>query len=957
MRGLFHYPYPTLTRRRSRLTLLGRSTLLLASELLANAACWIVTGILFGRDASRQPILSLALLAWASIISHAIHHTKQLIPPFPLILNFIGLSNQFSISAIDNATRGLISLGQLPVTCGLFFSLGHSTIVIVVNVAIAISTDIADKIGGVGMVGGIVGSSVSATFLFIVGLANSIILYRALKKRRQNKKRRAEQLARGEAPNNMDDIVEDEDKYNRTIMMRILGPIVKFVDRPWKMYPVGVLFGFGFDTASSIALLAVSAVAKKRSRWEGHSIRRYRNPTYNDAKLLFTAGMTLLDSTDSILMLYSYSGFPERSFALFETIPEEPQNETIAAQAAAADIDAVAVTAARAPSAVDIEQRVFPPTHGQVIKPTEMTSSPEDGASQASLVGKNIDVNVREVEEIVKRDMRVKRNMISGLSIILTFMSILVAFCISLITIMGLIGDNCAQCQAAANAEDGGGLAGRWWRFWAKANDNSGYIGAAIVGAFLLVVGSCARARVGKLLPSSYFKTSTEGKSRGQRIQLAKTAENMTAYYGAIQAFRTIIPEPKDRVVMTWQIIPHTLSYFIPFAFMAYLARRPGTYTIRLLMLPSLISLTLHCAFGYTWQDPRLNVYNWGAGTSLLVDPMSHSHHKSRTGAQRCYLWASANSGPWRSPPSLRRRARTPPETRPRCTAPATASSLSGSKTPWNSCSPFAGSDGSTDAASTSPPHTRPLARGPFIRATICSLLTNFLALDLLEALMKRVPGVGDVFGGSIFLAFLPPVQRYALSTAIHFMTGCALLSGFQMVYDIFTLIAVALFGHSPSAWPPLMDNPWISTSLHEFWSKRWHQTLRQTFLVYGGIPGRAIAGDLGLLLGTFIASGLYHECSIYVMGRGWDSRVPLFFLMQAGALIGEKVWRQVTGRRVGGFFGLLWVYFNIMVVAQPLIDAWHSRGLAGGMIIPPPISPSRRLLFPAIQYLTGWQF
>ncbi|KAH9997971.1 high-affinity nickel-transport protein-domain-containing protein, partial [Russula vinacea] len=150
--------------RHRRLTLFGRSVVLIGCELLVNAACWTVAGILFGGRKDTQQVLGLALLAWTIGLRHALDADH--------------------ISAIDNATRGLISLGQLPVTCGLFFSLGHSTIVIAVNVAIAISTDVADKIDGVGQVGGVVGSSVSACFLFIVGLANSIILHRVLRKRR-----------------------------------------------------------------------------------------------------------------------------------------------------------------------------------------------------------------------------------------------------------------------------------------------------------------------------------------------------------------------------------------------------------------------------------------------------------------------------------------------------------------------------------------------------------------------------------------------------------------------------------------------------------------------------------------------------------------------------------------------------------------------------------------------------
>jgi hypothetical protein len=217
------------------------------------------------------------------------------------------------------------------------------------------------------------------------------------------------------------------------------------------------------------------------------------------------------------------------------------------------------------------------------------------------------------------------------------------------------------------------------------------------------------------------------------------------------------------------------------------------------------------------------------------------------------------------------------------------------------------------------PAFSRPTERGPYLRATFISFLINFCSLDLLESLIKLTPGVGSVEGGTIFLPTLPPLQRYALSTAVHFATGCALLAGFGMVYDLCTLVAVGLLGHSPTSWPPVLDSPWFAQSLHDFWAKRWHQLLRQTFLIFGGRPGAAIGGNVGLVLGTFLASGLFHECSMYAMGRGWDSRVPVFFVLQGCSVIGERIWRKVTGRRVDGLLGTLWVYFDIVILGQPL--------------------------------------
>jgi len=278
-----------------------------------------------------------------------------------------------------------------------------------VNIAIAISTNIANRLDGVGTVGGIIGSAISGSFLFIVALMNSIILFKLMRRRRRSAR-----------ATTTEDRVPYNPKDDHMLMMRIIGPIVTFVDRPWKMYPVGVLFGLGFDTTSSIALLAVSALAVKDSH--GNAI-----PSSDVVilPLLFTSGMTLVDSLDSILMLYSYSGFPERSFRIFER---------------------------QRSGTGDVE---------------EISADPES----------------------VARSARVKQNAMSGLSIVLTLMSILVAFSIAMIEIIALIGDNCTPCQKAANAEDGGGLAGRWWRAWNVANNNIGYIGAAIVGIFVIVVG------------------------------------------------------------------------------------------------------------------------------------------------------------------------------------------------------------------------------------------------------------------------------------------------------------------------------------------------------------------------------------------------------------------------------------------------------------------------------------
>jgi len=146
------------------------------------------------------------------------------------------------------------------------------------------------------------------------------------------------------------------------------------------------------------------------------------------------------------------------------------------------------------------------------------------------------------------------------------------------------------------------------------------------------------------------------------------------------------------------------------------------------------------------------------------------------------------------------------------------------------------------------------------------------------------------------------------------------------------------------------MDSPFTADSMHSFWGRRWHQLLRRPLVVLGGIPASWIAGDIGMLCGTFLASGAFHEGAMTAMDRGVDLKGFLFFAIQGPILILERLWRQVTGRRVHGWLGRLWVYTVVFIMGQPLTDSWHRRGLGGGMVIPPFLSPTRLFVIPLVQ-------
>jgi high-affinity nickel-transport protein len=191
------------------------------------------------------------------------------------------------ISAIDNVTRKLMQEGKRPLLVGFYFSLGHSTIVVLLSVAIALTAArIQIDFPRMQRVGGLVGTSVSAFFLLAIAGVNLLILRTVF--------RAFIRVKRGET---CDEQNIDEAISQLGILGRIFRPIVRLVDRSWKMYLVGFLFGLGFDTATEIGVLGISAAAATQGL-----------PIWSIVifPMLFTAGMCLVDTADGILMLGAY---------------------------------------------------------------------------------------------------------------------------------------------------------------------------------------------------------------------------------------------------------------------------------------------------------------------------------------------------------------------------------------------------------------------------------------------------------------------------------------------------------------------------------------------------------------------------------------------------------------------------------------------------------------------------
>ncbi|KAF9444336.1 hypothetical protein P691DRAFT_837665 [Macrolepiota fuliginosa MF-IS2] len=434
---------------------------------------------------------------------------------------------------------------------------------------------------------------------------------------------------------------------------------------------------------------------------------------------------------------------------------------------------------------------------------------------------------------------------------------------------------------------------------------------------------------------------------------------------GTQLAFRTLIPPAEERIPLTWGngIIP--VLCYVPLIFMAYLARRPNTYPIRVLLVPSTVSGVIFAAYHFTWIQPIFNVFNWGQclmAAVVIAKAFDYGLRKegmlkigeSRPGVVKGKSKPSRNGN-----------------------GDATYSSQNEYIPTWLSDAfellhTNRGLAFKFGQGTYIPPFTRPLdSRRAFLLVTLRSFITNYLYLDFCESIIKVFPGgIATPLGGSMFYSSLPaPFPRYLVSTLIHILTGSALLSGFGMVYDLCILFAVGVIGTSPTSWPPVFENPWVAESLHELWARRWHQLLRQTFIIYGGYPGKWLFeilastilgtlvrfGNLGMLLGTFVASGLFHECAMYSMNRGFDRTPVIFFAAQGPILIGERVWKKVTGRKVGGWLGRLWVYVVVFILAQPMVNSWHRRGLGGGMVLPPKLSPMCMIFLPLLRRFVPW--
>lgn len=256
----------------------GSHTMIDRDRLRAPGTGWLGYGV---------AVLGLHVLGGLAVLSAARTHPALLGMGF--LAYTLGLRHAFDadhIAAIDNTVRKLAQQRQDPLGVGFYFSLGHSTVVFLMTGAMVLVTRWAQQgLPHLQAIGVLIGTAVSGSFLLLIGLINLFVwieIYLVFQKMRggEDDARLLEHLL-----------------SSRGLVARLAGPLFRMIDRSWQVYPVGFLFGLGFDTASEVALLALAAGAAASVL-----------PLANILALpvLFAAGMSLMDTSDGVFMTTAY---------------------------------------------------------------------------------------------------------------------------------------------------------------------------------------------------------------------------------------------------------------------------------------------------------------------------------------------------------------------------------------------------------------------------------------------------------------------------------------------------------------------------------------------------------------------------------------------------------------------------------------------------------------------------
>jgi hypothetical protein len=244
-------------------------------------------------------------------------------------------------------------------------------------------------------------------------------------------------------------------------------------------------------------------------------------------------------------------------------------------------------------------------------------------------------------------------------------------------------------------------------------------------------------------------------------------------------------------------------------------------------------------------------------------------------------------------------------------------------------------------------PFRRMSTRSPSIPTVLAKVLLKLVVFDGAHYIVQYTrPSIDLPAGDTIFDPALSPLPRYAWAFFLTACGGLVICSTVDALYYMATLVGRILLRQPAWRWPALSDRPWLATSITEFWSFRWHQFFRHVFVVFGALPGDALLGRPGALVGAFAVSGVLHDLGMWGLGRGTEFRsVGGFFVLMGVGASAELGFRKVTGRRVGGLWGWAWTMVWTIGWGSMMIDAWARRGMIAADFFPYGRRPGKLLV------------
>ena len=256
------------------------------------------------------------------------------------------------------------------------------------------------------------------------------------------------------------------------------------------------------------------------------------------------------------------------------------------------------------------------------------------------------------------------------------------------------------------------------------------------------------------------------------------------------------------------------------------------------------------------------------------------------------------------------------------------------------------------------PRETRPTDRKGFAFHVVLSTTFHSLISGIFHNALKLISpaGFGSPSGESIFDETLPFHAKYLRASVISALTVVAIYAGIQTWYDTCTIIGVFILGQDPAQWPPAFDAPWRATSLSDLWGRRWHQFFRRLFIVQGGYPFSLVLGKAGLIIGTFLCSGFLHHMEVLLFKDGegpW--RLLVGFGMMGVVVLAERMFKQATGRKVGGVVGWIWTMGWLLVLGNFIIDAFARGGVFGHFGLVQGAVPGRDMMQRLVTNFDAW--